>query len=295
MTVEFIGIDLADVEGNRSRVDLVDDGSRLAIKKVSKDLGPPLDGSHLGAIDSPLGYPRAFADLIHALEITLGNERQYKFRLTDDVMGDQVAQLPGVVEANRLVGEFFLSQRHVHSPISLQIIPRALREALRLLGLEHSSPRDRLREVAAARLGSARLVETHPRLFLYSALERIRARRQMRLPQEILVAARDYKSSHREKAVSKNLKASYRGELLQFLASTASSWMGASQRELEVEGLSTRDHDFDAYLCALAAFMHLKGETWHWKELARLDKSVVEREGHIFILRPPTHGEALHD
>ena len=119
-------------------------------------------------------------------------------------------------------------------------------------------------------------IEAHPRMYLYSVLERLYRHRQKSVSLNMLFTAARYKDSPVNRAVLYNL------------LREQTAWMGPSIRQIFPatipDELAASDHVFDGYLCALTAWSHSQGECLTWQEL-EIPAAYVEIEGHILVLR----------
>lgn len=170
---------------------------------------------------------------------------------------------------------FFNGGRHVRPTVGMVIVPEFLGWLTDHAGSDTGARREALR---AARFGDGPIVESHPRLFLYSAIERIRA--LVSLPSKDLDAIAGYKGRGAEPKAR-------RRRVYEILCSNP-SWQGEKARRIEVDSLAhlvEADHVFDAWLSALTAWAHASGETWSWRDTGKLDESVVAVEGHILVLK----------
>ncbi len=294
MSHSYVGIDIADDPDKRSRVTLgLVNNIIIDINEVRPDYGPTLLADDLAALDSPLGYPKPLTQLIQSLDQADAPERHFKYRRTDDVVADHVADLQVVRDADNpdaRVPGFFNRARHVKPTLGLQIVPGALRETIRLLNLGEQEVRARVHVMEQVRCGDlgAQVIEAHPRLFLYSALNRIRIGTDHPLPQDVLIAARDYKTPPAADHVEQAIRAQNRRYVLRFLREHTQHWIGlAGLNVYDRPPVCDRDHDFDALLCALTALAHDRGWTWSWADMGGgMDHKTVAEEGHIFILSP---------
>lgn len=135
-----------------------------------------------------------------------------------------------------------------------------------------------LAALASARRGEAAVVEAHPRLFMYSIAERILRREPSAVTIPILNHIAGYKKLP-----------SSRCKVYCLLRDHVPAWSGQTERTLEpmdppMELLAT-DHAFDAWLCALTAWLHHNKETITWTGVPGLCRDVVDIEGHILILQ----------
>jgi len=276
MTATFVGVDIADDPDNRSRVDLGVNGKYLTVENSFRGYGPRLAPGQWAALDSPLGYPVAFLDLVNSLQTEgVEDSRQFKYRRTEILVGDKVAQLRLVQEANLRVPHFFNGGSHLKPTLGLQIVPGAIREVMRLSGVSGDRESVRRATLHSARLGESHVLEAHPRLFLYSALDRIRTGGGKPLPEDVLKAVKSYKAGVES-----------RQKVLGFLERNSAHWLGNFALRLGSAEICRRDHDFDALLCALTAFTHAKAQTLTWGRFpGKLIGETVKIEGHMVILR----------
>lgn len=289
MSPTYIGVDIADDLANRSRVELQDDGEQLTVAAVLDNYGDVLAGNQIAALDSPLGYPVPFGELVSSLTVLDIEPWRFKYRLTEAFVADLVSNLPFIEESGHAVPQFFNRGSHVKPAVGLEIVPGAVREAMRLLGVLEAGPEERQAAIQHARAGDGPVLEAHPRLFLYSLLARIRAHLGDPLPVDLLTAARLYKTPAGARAAEAAERLANRNLVLGYIIEHSEAWL-VPARALAHGPVCDRDHDFDAFLCALTAFAHAHGQTLGWEAFAGLNAVVVHKEGHMLILAPADGG-----
>ena len=177
---------------------------------------------------------------------------------------------------------FFNGGSHIQPAVGMVIVPELLAWLADRAGARTD---ERLTAMRQARLGEGPILEAHPRLFLYSAMERLRRDRGGPFSFEELDAVAGYKGNGADAEAR-------RRQVFELLKAN-NSWLGRNRRGLHVTDLPAliaTDHAFDAWLSALTAWAHEHRETWGWADTARLDEATVAVEGHILILRTePVH------
>jgi hypothetical protein len=283
--VIYEGIDFANQQRNVGYCYVVDDGRTLRVLLEHPEKGE----IRRRAVDCPLGVGAGFSRLLVGdLTNDHGNDG-YKTRYTERWLR---AQVPGYQTNQRWLGRnaderrefprasYFNGGSHVQPAAGLQIVPACLDWLLRELALD-LPPEDRLAAAAAARRGEATVIEAHPRMFLYSAIERLYHHNNELISISTLNDVADYKdkgkTSHEDR----------RGRVYRFLQRNF-GWTGQNPRTLEPaeppDVLLATDHKFDAWLCALTAWAHENHETVMWLA-AGIPHDVVHIEGHILILK----------
>lgn len=263
-------------------VDYADDRTKLGRCTIGVDtagiISPVIripDGATIekAAVDCPFGTSDSFVRLYRG-ELQAGD---VKTRATERWLRNTLAAYGSNVcwKANRgqrKPAQYVNCTGHVQPSVGLQIVPGFLDWFYRRLH-DASSSADRRRAIRNARLGSHCTVESHPRAFLYSAVERI------------------YNSP-----VMGNLDwagilpriAEYRLDLqftYAFLRDSAPGWLwNGCTLSRDPGQFLFNEHTFDAFLAALTAFAHAENQTVDWKS-AGLSVGVVEVEGHILILK----------
>lgn len=176
----------------------------------------------------------------------------------------------------------FNSASHVSDALRLCcLIPKCMRWVM------SGRPSDdtRRKHLILARRGRGKIIEAHPRMFLYSALERIERHSPGAVCNEgSLHHIRQYKTSVASRHGVYTLLQQYGG-----------LWQGervSQMPELNENSELFADSDrFDAWLAALTARAHKHKQTMKWRA-AKLPRQAVDTEGHILILSQKDDTEA---
>lgn len=287
MSTIFHGIDFANKKANHGKCWLSDDGASL-----TATFSPPSTGATRTAVDCPLGTTLAFTRLLAGEVAKNETTDVFKSRATERLMRDLVSdyqtnrdwqERPKTERKRFPRASYFNGGSHVQPAVGMVIVPEALAWLADGAGSEKEA---RLNAMRRARLGQGPIVEAHPRLFLYSAIERLRRSRSTPVPFEELDAIAGYKGTDAD-AEARRLR-------VYDLLRANTSWLGRNSRSLrvaDVSALISTDHAFDAWLSALTAWAHEHGETWSWEDTMQLDKATVEVEGHMLILRTESAGK----
>jgi hypothetical protein len=285
MCVIYEGIDFASVEANLGHCYVSDDGQALNVLfAVQHETG----AIRRRAIDCPLGVSHGLTQLVQGhLPPDVGNDG-YKTRETERwLRGHAAAFHTNQLWLNRSDTEreqyprpsYFNGGAHVQSAAALQIVPACIAWLLQQIA-PNATQNQRLSAAKDARRGEGAIVEAHPRIFLYSAIERLYRSDSAAVTIETLNVVAGYKERGAE-AVGRH-RTIY--ELLQ----TNQAWMGQAPRKLlpaaPPEQLVQSDHSFDAWLAALTAWAHENDETLGWMS-AGIEPEHVDVEGHILVLR----------
>ena len=293
----YLGIDFANIEQNVGRCLIDDDGHTLRAR-FAEEL-PHISEVKLTAIDCPLGTSQGFEMSLRG-ELCPVSEDGWKTRLTETKLRSVVEayttnqawkvakeQLRSKTARALYSGPYFHPTSHIQPSVGMVIVPALLQFLGRQL-CPDGQPERRLEAIRQARTGKGPIVEAHPRLFLYSLLERIH-HSGTPIPMETLRAAARYKVKDSEEAgADAAIGSNCRRHLLDFI-SQHPEWTGTSnKRTIRVDGALERliedDHAFDAWLSALTAWSHASQETLTWDAL-RLPEDVSRTEGHILVLR----------
>lgn len=293
MTRYFLGVDFANVEAANAKCCLRDEAGEItlcsALDTVERDA--EVDGA---ALDAPFGLTKPTVDLLQGRYFD-GDPEELRLRETDRKVGAVISQMriADPQRTNLRGHRLFNRGSHIHPPMAFQTLPNAIREVLRLEGRDTQNPQVSS-PLTRSRLGQGRVVEAHPRLFLYSLLGRLNGRyKTTEVETELLEAARDYGpakrrmgEANREFEERQQQRRYNRERLIREICEGSSLWAGSARLQFsgDFSSVAATDHSFDAFLCSLTALMHSKGETLLWSEL-RVDKSTVEVEGHMHILR----------
>ncbi len=280
----YEGIDFANGVDRIGRCFLLDgeDSLTVAVDKPSQGVCVK------AAIDCPLGTTIGFAKLLGG-ELPPEHTGGFKSRTTEQWLRDQVAAYQTTIlwknknnrkkkteREPRYKGvAYFNPTGHVQPTVEMCIVPECLWWLGRRLAPE-GEPKDRLNAFIAARKGDGPVVEAHPRMFLYSLVERVYRTCPTEVNLEMLFAVVQYKN---EPGLRKSLYGLIREQ---------STWMGKHRRNIQPvempDCLANSDHMFDAFLCALTAWARQDGECIDW-QAARIPSASVEVEGHILVLR----------
>lgn len=293
MTKYFLGLDFANVQHANAKCLLKDEAGEITLCPNS-DVPTREREIARFALDAPFGLTKPMLELLQGTNYE-GDADRLRLRETDRRVGALVKKMRIADRKQTKLGghPLFNSGSHIHPPMAFQTLPNALREVLRLE--RFSSPDSQTSSLLVeSRLGLGRVVEAHPRLFLYSLLERLGGKYKTTTEEgRILASARDYGPAVRRKTEAgeefearRKQRCPNRKQLVKEICESSSSWMGAAHREFsgDFSRVAETDHVFDAFLCALTAFMHHAGETLLWSDL-KIDRSTVEIEGHMIILR----------
>jgi hypothetical protein len=282
MMTTFHGIDFANKKANHGECWIVDDGQRL-----TASFAPPPGGAVVRtAVDCPFGLTIAFSRLLQGRVARNEAVDVFKSRATERLLRTVVSEYqvnrdwqsrPKEDREAHPRASFFNGSAHVQPAVGMVIVPELIAWLADRVGDDTEA---RLLELRLARLGEGAVIEAHPRLFLYSAIERLRRQQGERLSAELLDAVAGYKGPDTD-AQARRMRV--------FEVLTAdTTWLGPNRRVLhvpDVAALVATDHAFDAWLSAFTAWAHDHGQTWTWKDTAVLENRTVEVEGHILVLR----------
>lgn len=275
----YEGIDLANGIANVGRYFLRDDGQSLSLS-----LDAPAQEITKSAIDCPFGTTRGFASLLvgewpDQVPVDGFKSRQTEVRLRELIGRYQIVQRwrNRTDDERRLYPReaFYNGGGHIQPTLAMRIVPECLWYLVNRYG-QGIEVAERRRRLVEARQGTGLWIEAHPRMYLYSALERLYRHRQASVSLNMLFTAARYKDARENRAALYNL---LREE---------TAWMGPSTREILPvaipDELAESDHVFDGFLCALTAWSHSQGQCLAWQEV-EIPAADVEIEGHILVLR----------
>jgi hypothetical protein len=278
MTV-YMGIDFANKDTNIGRC-------RLTADVAKKILTPSITTNEPGesdyvAVDCPFGTSEGFFKLLNG---QVPDECEWdaglKTRHTENWLRRVLWQYStnsywrslDVREPQHYVNQ----TAHVQPTVGLVIVPAFLRWV-------RCSQKLTPAQLVDARSGHGRMVEAHPRAFLYSIVERIyrsvsRESNGIDWKDELSNVVR-YKD---KKNVSRLVERTRVYSLLQNYAS-AWLWNDFALADADDRILQT-DHAFDAFLAALTAFAFASNQVISFSD-AEISADTVSIEGHIAILR----------
>ena len=275
----YEGIDLANGIDNVGQYFLRDNGQSLNLTPMV--LGQEIKKS---AIDCPFGTTSGFASLLRGEWPGQDPVDGFKSRRTEICLRELTQQYQIVQRwRNRTAEErqvhpreaFYNGGGHIQPTLAMRIVPECLWYLVNRYG-QGIDAAERLRRLVEARQGAGLWIEAHPRMFLYSALERIYRHNPNAVTLNVLFTAARYKDSVEN-----------RGSIYNLLRNET-AWMGQTVRtiypEIIPDDMAISDHVFDGFLCALTAWSHSQGECLTWQEI-EIPDTVVEVEGHILVLR----------
>lgn len=278
----YAGIDFANREARTGRCFVLDDGAALTVSFQQA----PTGRVRTTGVDCPFGTAAEFYWLLTGMVPAVPPDGSFESRATERwvrrVIGNEYrtrALWDAAARRQYKRNSYFHPTTHVQPAVGLRIVPAFLY----WLTQRHELPGDPPEKLKLARRGDGPVVEAHPRLFLYSMVERVHRARPGVVTAAVLDQVAGYKDkdgeSHRNQRVV----------VYEFLRANP-EWTGASRRRLEPAApeaaLFDTDHAFDAWLSALTAWATDRGETVRWQDAREpgMDANRVEIEGHILIL-----------
>jgi hypothetical protein len=284
----YEGIDFANHKANHGECVLQDDGTSL--RAFFRQHRPTDIRFARTAVDCPFGTSKGFEAGLRGEILQDDGKDGFKTRVTERWLRDRVSEFrtnqdwrtrDREARATFPRASYFNGGSHIQPSVGLVIVPELLHWLANRLA-PGGRVADRLISMKAARRGDGPIIEAHPRLFLYSAFEKVRTAAGHSLPWQLMNAAAGYKAKGAEGERHRTTVFRFLGEHRQ--------WMGTEPfRTLAVEGgeeeLIELDHAFDAWLSALTARAHHLCQTLTWQAVEGLDDETVDVEGHILILR----------
>lgn len=279
----YAGIDFANREERTGRCFVRDDGTSLTVCPVAA----AGNGVKKTGVDCPFGTSAEFYSLLSGVLPILPADGSCELRATERWVGRvieneyETPRLWTVAACQRFGRQFyFFRTTHVQPSVGLRTVPFCLYR----LGQWPDLPGDMSNKLKVARRGKGAVVEAHPRLFLYSMVERVRRANARAVTPAVLYRVAEYKGKKK-----KGSHWDHRRKVYEFLRSHP-EWCGGSPRLLQPATpepwLLASDHAFDAWLSALTAWATDKGETIRWEDTHEpgMDMKRVEIEGHMLIL-----------
>jgi len=274
----FEGIDLANGGHNLGRCFICDNGSSLTVT-----FAEPISIIRT-AIDCPFGTTEGFERLLHGEWPNEAPVDGFKSRKTELWLSDHVEDYQIVQRWRSRTPEerlhhprepFFNSGGHIQPTLRMSIVPECLWYIANRFNKD-LPVEERRRNLEEARRGEGKWIEAHPRIFLYSLIERLHQANPGNVDLNRLFHAARYKQ-----------ESQYRGQLYQ-LVREQRAWMGNDMRSIQPPDMPNEfalsHHYFDSFLCALTAWAHHHGQCISWEE-AGIDPMIVNIEGHILVLR----------
>lgn len=275
----FEGLDFANHSEREGRAFLADDGTSLTVS-----FEPPAGtaAKRIG-VDCPFGTSAEFVSLLSGVLPDSIEDRTFQSRSTERwirrVIGKeyQTCKLWDATARREYDRNYFHPTTHVQPAVAMRIVPNCLAWIIRQIA-DGSSSND---FILMARRGEGRIVESHPRMFLYSMIERVHRCETGVVITSVLNSVAGYKNKERSSHRA-------RREAVYHFLREHTGWAANKPRRLEPERpdelLFVSDHAFDAWLSALTAWAHHNGECIRWDE-AGISEKAVNIEGHILVLR----------
>ena len=281
----YEGIDFANRDHHFGRCRVVDKRGVLRLE-LEFDEEAPIKKT---AVDRPFGSSWGFQELLNGNIVPDVEDDGYKARKTELWLREHIREYETNIrwgDRNDAEREEFPRQNyfnggaHVQSTLALQIVPDCLAWLFEKLG-EFDNPAARLQALSQARRGESDFVEAHPRLFLYSIIERLYLYNEELITLQVLNTVAGYKDRDGEPPHTERRAAIYR-----LLCQNHEGWLpvGREIRPHEAPAsLVESDHTFDAWLCCLTAWAHDLDQTIGWQAV-EIEQQYVDVEGHIHIL-----------
>jgi hypothetical protein len=276
------GIDFANRETRTGRCFLRDDGAALTVSFEQ----PAAGQVRTTGVDCPFGTSAEFYWLLTGTVPEVPPDGSFESRATERwvrrVIGGEYrtrALWDATARRQYQRNSYFHPTTHVQPAVGLRIVPAFLY----WLSQRHDLPGDLPEKLRVARRGDGPVVEAHPRLFLYSMVERVHRARPGVVTTAVLAQVAGYKDKNGESPRGRRVA------VYEFLRANP-DWTGANRRRLEPAApeatLFDTDHAFDAWLSALTAWATDRGETIRWRDAREpgMDENRVGIEGHILIL-----------
>lgn len=286
----FGGVDYADDRSNFGQCVLCVDNDGVITPVLKAPDGAAIEKT---GVDCPFGTSAAFVSLYRGVLPTGDVKTRVSELWIRRLLADYNSNTWWSENRGRLKPDLYVNTTgHVKPSVGLQIVPGFLDWFYRTFH-DNSSPALCRKAIHDARLGIGPVVESHPRAFLYSAVERIFNGVNTGEVQwlNVLPKIAQYREKSKETGRYEKLESTYR-----FLLEHATLWLWDGYTLDADPGPILKDeHGFDAFLSALTAFAHAENQTITW-DSAVLDKSMVEVEGHILILsqiKQPQDGRHL--
>lgn len=263
----FGGVDYADDRTNFGQCVICVDDDGIIMPLVKAPVGSVVEKT---GVDCPFGTSAAFVSLYTGALPTGDLKTRVSELWIRELLTDYYSN--AWWKENRAVSDQYVNATgHVKPSVGLQIVPGFLDWFYR--GLPNNpSPAICRKAICDARLGIGPVVESHPRAFLYSAVERVfnDVERSKEYWLDVLPQIARYRD---------NLEFTY-----QFMQEHSALWLWDECTLSDDPGpILDGEHCFDAFLSALTAFAHAENQTITW-DSAALDESKVRIEGHILIL-----------
>ena len=270
MTRWFKGIDFANRQKNIGECYLEVIGQTLVAHFDKKDEQPEQIG-----VDCPFGTSLGFFRLLQYQTPRHKSGDAYKTRHTERWLREHLWNYQTNEHWRDNVADdpkqYVNKTAHVQPTLGLQIVPGFLEWFQDEVGNARFGD-----SIKASRRGDNTFVESHPRPFLYSAVERIWCNVNTTNPtDDMLRAVAQYKDKPKVSRVRQ------RCVTYDLLKKHTAIWLGAGYSLADPpDALFETDHAFDAWLSAVTAFAHTEGMTITWQD-AGISEEEVNVEGHI--------------
>lgn len=277
----YCGTDFACNENNEASCFLYDDGQNFQVT-----LDKPVNAiEQLKAVDCPFGTSAGFLEVLVGRLPGILASPSLDTRATERWLRDHVKNYNSVQlwknEARiRFPNQiYFKTTSHVQPTVALRIVPKFLHWLLtEKAGLNQEM--DGLDFLQMMRKGKGAIVEAHPRMFLYSAIEKQHLSDANGVDLEVLFHAASYKKKGQDGI-------DHRQYVYKFLSDN-NGWLCPFEHTLPADPprvIFESDHYFDAFLCALTAWAHSKNLTIPWDHTnGNVTEASVFHEGHILVL-----------
>jgi hypothetical protein len=279
VTKDYLGIDFACIKKNEGNCLLRDDGTTLRLDFSKKEQRKIV----CTAVDCPLGTASEFLDLLAGNVPANTSDESLATRATERWLRQHVSNNYKTASmwnetARKRYGRpwYFQETAHVQPTIAMRIVPKCLYWLLKKQGQQISS-KSGLAILQEARKGTGKVIEAHPRMFLYSAVEKQHRLCPSSVTLKVLFHAAEYKNAKK-----------HRRFVYHFLQQNT-EWLQPCTRILmpkkPPKKILDSNHAFDAFLSALTAWSHLHRMTIRWDQTTpRLSEDAVLQEGHILVL-----------
>ena len=288
----FCGRDFACDKKKDVSCFLHDDGEKLHVALVK----PPTVVVKLTAVDCPFGTSAEFLMVLKGRSPKTLRDSSLATRATERWLREHVGGYGSVQLWDAPARQqypnvnYFTTTSHVQPTVGLRIVPKFLHWLLQQKD-ELYPDLDIVSFFQTMRQGEGVIVEAHPRMFLYSAIEKQYLSNNESVTKDIMYSVASYKSKKLKGQLGKDC----RRKVYEFLRSNT-DWLGKYNRELPNElpdEFIKTDHYFDAFLSALTAWAHFNSLTIPWnKTYDKAIKKSVLHEGHILVLSTKSAGEA---
>lgn len=282
----FCGRDFACDKTKDVSCFLHDDGEKLHVKLVK----PPTVVVKLTAVDCPFGTSAEFLMVLNGRLPETRTDLSLATRATERWLREHVGGYKSVKlwddEAKKAYPKreyYFWKTSHVQPAVGLRIVPKFLDWLLQQKDELYPDLDPKMCPslfFQEMRQGKGVFVEAHPRMFLYSAIEKQYLSDKESVTREVMYKVASYKLKGRSGKEC-------RQKVYDFLRSKK-GWLGNYKRELPDnlpnEFIKT-DHYFDAFLSALTAWAHYNSLTIPWNNTENMvTEESVFHEGHILVL-----------